>query len=187
MKESNYRQTKHPINSEMIVVQDNDYKWGVIDDEGNIVVPFGKYAWIDGFQNGLAKVISHNDTSSPNHICTLNLESGEIDETKVAAQGIINERGEEVLPLEYSVWKFYGKDFPTIKTFKDGIEHTQYYGSLNPDFAYDNNDKDDDYYDNSYDDYDDHDYMRDTWDAMTDGMYGDMPKGFDGDFDFLGF
>ena len=26
-----------------------------------------------------------------------------------------------------------------------------------------------------------------TWDAMTDGMYGDMPEGFDGDFDFLGF
>ena len=33
---------------------------------------------------------------------------------------------------------------------------------------------------------DDRDYMRDTWDAMTDGMYGDMPDGFDGDFDFLG-
>ena len=35
--------------------------------------------------------------------------------------------------------------------------------------------------------YDDYDYMADTWDAMTDGMYGDMPVGFDGDFDFLGF
>lgn len=35
-------------------------------------------------------------------------------------------------------------------------------------------------------DYDNHDYMRDSWDAMTDGMYGDMPDGFDGDFDFLG-
>ena len=33
---------------------------------------------------------------------------------------------------------------------------------------------------------DDHDYMKDSWDAMTDGMYGDMPDGFDGDFDFLG-
>ena len=35
--------------------------------------------------------------------------------------------------------------------------------------------------------YDDYDYMADTWDAMTDGMYGDMPEGFDGDFDFLGW
>ena len=33
---------------------------------------------------------------------------------------------------------------------------------------------------------DDSDYMRDSWDAMTDGMYGDMPDGFDGDYDFLG-
>lgn len=36
----------------------------------------------------------------------------------------------------------------------------------------------------SYDD--DNDYMRDSWDAMTDGMYGDMTEGFDGDYDFLG-
>ena len=43
-----------------------------------------------------------------------------------------------------------------------------------------------DYYDN-YNDYDDHDYSRDTWDAMTDGMYGDMPDGFDGDYSFLGY
>lgn len=36
------------------------------------------------------------------------------------------------------------------------------------------------------DDYfDDEDYMRDAWDAMTDGMYDDMPEGFDGDFDWL--
>ncbi|MDN0080897.1 WG repeat-containing protein [Bacteroides gallinaceum] len=42
-------------------------------------------------------------------------------------------------------------------------------------------------YDDNYQDYrDSPDYMRDTWDAMTDGMYGDMPDGFDGDFDFLG-
>lgn len=29
--------------------------------------------------------------------------------------------------------------------------------------------------------------MEDTWDAMTDGQYGDMPDDFDGDFDFLGY
>ena len=43
---------------------------------------------------------------------------------------------------------------------------------------------DDDYNDGGY--RDDSDYMRDSWDAMTDGMYGDMPDGFDGDYDFLG-
>ena len=35
--------------------------------------------------------------------------------------------------------------------------------------------------------YEDHVWRQDTWDAMTDGMYGDMPEGFDGDFDFLGY
>lgn len=38
-------------------------------------------------------------------------------------------------------------------------------------------------YDRNYDDYDEPDYARETWDAMTDGMYGDMPDGFDGDYD----
>lgn len=33
---------------------------------------------------------------------------------------------------------------------------------------------------------DNNDNSRDTWDAMTDGMYGDMPDGFDGDYGFLG-
>lgn len=42
------------------------------------------------------------------------------------------------------------------------------------------------YYD-YYDDYDSDDYMRDTWDALTDGMYGDMPDGWDGDYSFLGY
>lgn len=37
-----------------------------------------------------------------------------------------------------------------------------------------------------YGDYDRPDYAGDTWDAMTDGMYGDMPDGFDGDYSFLG-
>ena len=41
--------------------------------------------------------------------------------------------------------------------------------------------------DYGYDGYDDTDWERDTWDALTDGQYGDMPEGFDGDYSFLGF
>lgn len=41
------------------------------------------------------------------------------------------------------------------------------------------------YYDSGCSD-DNRDYIRDSWDAMTDGMYDDMPDGFGGDFDFLG-
>ena len=31
------------------------------------------------------------------------------------------------------------------------------------------------------------DYERDTWNAMTDGQYGEMPEGFDGDYDLRFF
>ena len=203
MAEKQYRQTKTPINSSLTVVQDNDYNWGAIDEDGNIVIPFGKYAWIDGFQNGLAKVIGHNDTTSPRLRLDLVYDDNDLNikKERVAEQGIINENGEEVLPLEYTVWKFYEKEFPTIKYFKGTESHTVTYESLNPDLLEDDewgidDDDDDDSYDyndpyDRYDDYDDYndynDRMRDTWDAMTDGMYGDMPDGFDGDFDFLGY
>ncbi len=189
MEANQYRQTKLPINSTLTVVQDKEYRWGVIDAEGNTIVPFGKYAWIDGFHNGLAKVISYNDTSNLIAIIDDKLRMvSEID--RIAKQGIINEAGEEVLPLEYMVWKFYGKNYPTIKYFKDDKAYTVSFESLNPKIkGHVNNDKSrhDNYcYDNDID-YDPNDYMRDTWDAMTDGMYGDMPEGFDGDFDFLGY
>lgn len=187
MEDKQYRQTKSPINSNITVVQNKDYKWGAIDDEGNIIIPFGKYAWIDGFQNGLAKVIGHNDTMSPNIVAIFDTDFNEIKDGRVAEQGIVNEAGEEVLPLEYNIWKFYGKDYPTIKFFKGDEEHTVAFQSLNPSLA--NEEQDDflNHYNGGYNDYDNTDYMRDTWDAMTDGQYGDMPEGFDGDFDFLGY
>ena len=48
------------------------------------------------------------------------------------------------------------------------------------------NDDDDGFYDYRDDEYNHIDTLSDSWDAMTDGMYGDMPEGFDGDYDFLG-
>lgn len=189
MENNQYRVTKAPINSTLTVVQNQEYRWGVVDKDGNIIVPFGKYAWIDGFQNGLAKVIGHDDTTSPGHICTIDLDSGVINTERIAQQGIINESGVEVLPLEFNIWKFYGKDFPTIKYFKGDEEHTVRFETLNPNLIKgkeEYKDSLDRWY--ASDDYNDSsDYMRDTWDAMTDGMYGDMPDGFDGDFDFMGY
>lgn len=35
--------------------------------------------------------------------------------------------------------------------------------------------------------YNEPNYLEDTWDALTDGMYGDMPDGWGGDTDFLGY
>ena len=45
------------------------------------------------------------------------------------------------------------------------------------------NQPDDD--DNNNPEYED-DYSAASWEAMTEGMYGDMPEGFNGDYDFLG-
>ena len=63
-------------------------------------------------------------------------------------------------------------------------EKTQYWFSEDIHVSFGGDDDDDDYYDEGGDD--DWDYERETWDAMTDGMYGDMPEGFDGDYSFMG-
>ena len=54
-----------------------------------------------------------------------------------------------------------------------------------------------DYFDDSYEEYDDYDDDRsyewteeDSWDALTDGMYGDMPSNpweYDAMMDAMGF
>jgi hypothetical protein len=188
IQESNYRKVKTPINSTLYAVQDNEYKWGVIDGDENVIVQFGKYAWIDGFQNGIAKVIAFSDTTSPNIVAMfdddLNVVT-DIDSRRVAAQGIINEKGDEVLPLEYKIWKFYGKDFPTIKVFK-GEECRNYtYSELNPEYHTPKStyEPDDDYDD--YDDYGTHygeyagSYAQDVM-GYSDDVINDA---FDGDPD----
>lgn len=122
MNKENYRKINEPINSNLYSVQNKEYQWGAVDDNDNVVVEFGKYAWIDGFQNGLAKVIGFEDTGN---VIAIHDENGKFfegqDVPKHYEQGIINEKGEEVLSLEYNIWKFYGKDFPTIKAFKSGL------------------------------------------------------------------
>lgn len=89
----------------LLTVQREDRKWGVIDVNGNEIVPFGKYDWLDGFDHGYARVkLGHSPT---------------INENK---WGIINAQGDEVLPVEYNnIWNFYDKDRYTVRIEKDGI------------------------------------------------------------------
>lgn len=102
-----------------MVIQRSDYKWGVTDLEGNIIVPFGKYDWIDGFDQGLARVKIGRAPS--NQVNNAN------------KWGIINERGEEVLPVEYEeVWNFLGKSRYSTKVVKDGVQEEVYLHTLNP-------------------------------------------------------
>lgn len=47
--------------------------------------------------------------------------------------GIINEKGEEVLPVIYdNIWIFFGKNRFSTNTEKDGIKKEVYFHDLNP-------------------------------------------------------
>lgn len=47
----NKKETRY---DDVIVFQTNDYQWGVKDIQEKVIVPVGKYGWIDGFDHGLA-------------------------------------------------------------------------------------------------------------------------------------
>ena len=105
---------------EVNVLMDDMYQWGVIDNNGNIIVPFGKYDWIDCFDQGLARV-NIRMPQEGNRYAT------------VKKWGIINERGEEVLPLIYDeIWNFYGKNRYSTKAVLDEEEYNIYFHDLNP-------------------------------------------------------
>ena len=134
------------------VIQNSKNEWGVFDINGQEIVPFGKYAWIDGFEFGLARVRTKGMTWwAKEHTDGLIKFDGTIiiDHEKVkkdiernlkehpenkAKWGIINEKGEEVLPVIYDeVWNFFGKPnrFST-RAEKDGEVIDVFFHDLNP-------------------------------------------------------
>ena len=95
-------------NWDIITAQNKEGKYGVIDMNGNTIVPFGKYDYIDGFDKGFARVKIGKQTN------------GKIDSN--CKWGVIDEQGKEVLPAEYDdIWNFYGKSYDSIKVFRGGI------------------------------------------------------------------
>ena len=97
-------------NKNLYTVQDKNYKYAVLNIDRKEVVPFGKYSWIDGFDNGLARVRIGNVTNGQ-------IQNG-------SKWGLIDENGKEVLPLEYdSIWTFYGKKRVTTKVVKGNVAH----------------------------------------------------------------
>lgn len=120
-------------------------KLGVMN-HGEFVVPFGKYAWIDGFDQGLARVRTRGKaTYTKDIVCILSLDNDEIIKgqdnilasvqkdfeehpEKYAKWGIIDENGVEVLPVEYDeVWNFYKKGRNSTKVIKNGKEQEFYF------------------------------------------------------------
>lgn len=95
----------------LFTVLKTDGNFGVVTSNGEIVVEYGKYDYIDGFDiHGLARV---------------KLTITECDNSVKSKFGIINSRGNIVLPIEYdNIWNFYGKDYNSIIVEIDG--HRKY-------------------------------------------------------------
>lgn len=197
----------------VIVAQRSDYLWGVLDHKGNEIVPFGKYDWIDGFDQGLARVrTTGNPGRVANTIAIFTLESDKAKKLEgrgsledfirqdrikhpetYAKWGIINEQGEEVLPVEYDdVWNFLGKKRFSTKVVLNGESHEVFFHDLNPSLPLRGQRSSSRSYDEEYN-YNENrgsddgiDYEEETWDALTNGQYGDYP-GPGVDYDSLGF
>ncbi len=135
----------------LYVIEHQNGDYGVVDNEGHIIVPFGKYGWIDGFSFGLARVrtkghsgrvgntIGVVDLDGPLNILGKSevkryiAEDRKINPQKYAKWGIINERGEEVLPLEYDdIWGFFNRDISYTTVEKDGKSQQVSLYNLNP-------------------------------------------------------
>lgn len=135
---------------EVDVVELDGNRWGVFKGM-TCIVPFGKYGWIDGFDNGLARVRTAGRTTYTKHILAM-FEDGDLDRPIVGQEniqkavqqalkehpeqfakwGIINTQGEEVLPVEYDeVWNFYGKNISYTKVMKCGKSWDVYLDELN--------------------------------------------------------
>lgn len=105
-----YEGIAKPIWSCRYTLRSNSKGYAVIDYNGNFIVPFGKYNYIDGFDSGLARIKSGTTSNG-----LINSDS---------LWGIIDEDGNENLKLEFSnIWNFYGKDRTFTKVIRlDGKE-----------------------------------------------------------------
>ena len=81
--------------------------------QGNIIVPPGKYDYIDGFDKcGLArvKIDGKEDISNP-------------ENSTKDRWGIIDTKGTEVLPIKYdAVWAFYNKNRKSTRVMDTELE-----------------------------------------------------------------
>lgn len=91
-----YENITMPVFSNRIVLHSYKQGYAVIDFNGNFIVPFGKYNYIDGYDWGVARIKSGKTTNG-------------LKETD-AQWGIIDENGNEILkPVYKNIWNFYNK------------------------------------------------------------------------------
>lgn len=201
--------------SDYVVIRKNG-KYGVIDNNNKCVIEC-KYDSVRPFKEGRAAVLIGFDWSFINEygetIANGFEEVEDFSEGFAAVKkngkwGYINTYGKTIIPYRFSKadsfsdglaavafktkYGYIDKHNKTIIPFKyeealsfeEGVAEVRNQdgsGTISKDgIIIDWKYKEKPYYDNT-------DYARDTWDAMTDGQYGDMPEGFDGDYDWLGY
>lgn len=142
-----------------------DGKWGFVDEMGEIIIPF-EYDEAEPFSDGLAAVRKGN-------------YFGYIDYNNNV---IIDFKFVKVWPFANGLAKFDNNPmFEYVRAFYNPNITDE--GYLSKDGFY----IDYVFKQREYDyNYERPDYARDTWDAMTDGMYGDYP-GSGIDYDTIGF
>ena len=89
------------------ILKDGHYY--VVDHNNNYIVPPGKYDYIDGFDKcGLARVKIDGKE-----------DLNDSEKSTYDKWGLIDSKGDEVLPLEYSeIWSFYNKNRKSTKVWK---------------------------------------------------------------------
>lgn len=93
----------HEIDCGNVIIKGKDSSWCVIDQDGNTIVPFGKYAWIDKFIRGYARV-----------------KSFYADPTK-ELWGIIDTTGRLVIKTRYQeIWRFK-EEYDSVRVKIDGL------------------------------------------------------------------
>ena len=168
--ESNYRVLLTPIESKkLFTVQGKDYRYRVINANGEEVIPAGKYDWIDGFDHGFARVKIGKQSN--------NLRNND------NKWGIIDEEGNEVVPCSYSeIWNFYGKNHDTIRCKKDNTVEYIPFESLKKKHTEQQEIINDDYYEEDYGTH--YGEYEGSWAQDVEGFSDDVINdAFDGDPD----
>mgnify|MGYP002624379884 CR=1 FL=1 len=94
-------------NKRLYTIVNRGGRHAVMTVEGEEIVPYGRYDYIGGFDNGFARVKIGEVTNGRND--------------SDCKWGLINEKGDEVLPVEYdNIWNFYGKGRKDTNIVKDG-------------------------------------------------------------------
>ena len=89
--EPEYKEIGVSTDKRILTLRHMDGRYEVINIDGTVIVPKGKYSWIDSFDRGLCRVNQHGENSTK--------------------WGIIDTSGFEVLPVCYSsIWNFFKKN-----------------------------------------------------------------------------